>query len=422
MERHGRVARVFKDDKCALRMNNIAIVNICNNMSTGKIAMGFYNDLKKKGYNTYFYYGRGPIPTDPNIMRIDSELEVNFHALMARLTGMQGSFSYFATKKLINSMNERKIDTVILISLHGYYLNERMFFNHVAKKNIRMVYTMIDEYAFLGACAFEPPCQKFITGKGNCPIVRNKYPKSLFFDTCNSIIKRKLSAYKKMKNAVFVGPEFLIKKASNTILGQYMKRYILDEAIDMDFYQPRDTTDLRKELEIADDKIIILCVASTSNPWKGADYFIEATKRIGNNERFVYVHIGYKYNDLSGLPSNYIPIKFIESDEDFARYYSMADLLVYPSIADAMSNVCLESFACGTPIVCFDISGMPYLMDNTVGTLVPPRDVDGLVKEMVTARKKSQEDIRTCREYALKRYDKRVNIENLIAIAEEKDS
>jgi len=399
-------------------MKNIAIVNLCDDMSTGKIALGFYNDLKAKGYNTFFYYGSGALHDDPCIMRIDSVLELYFHAFMSRLTGLQGSFSVLATRRLIRSMNERQIDTIILVSIHGYYLNERMFFKHVAKHNIRIVYTMIDEYPFIGACGFEPPCQKYITGKGRCPVIRNKYPKSWIFDTCSCVLNRKKRSYQEMKNATFCGPEFLVNKASKSLLGQYMKMVVLDEAIDLDLYQPRDVTDLRKELGIEDDKIIILCVSSTSNPWKGADYFIEAAKKIGEDKRFVFVHIGYKYSDKSRLPSNYIPIRFVEKDSDFARYYSLADLLVYTSVADAMSNVCLESFACGTPIVCFDISGMPYLMDESVGKLVPPRDIKSLVSAINAATKKTKEDIQTCREYALRRYDKRVYIDKLIKIAE----
>ena len=109
-------------------MKNIAIINVCDNMSTGKIAMGFYHDLRGKGYNTYFYYGRGPVSEDPNTMRIDSENEVKFHALMTRLTGMQGSFSYLATRRLMRSMSKRDIDTIILVNPHGYYLNEKIFF------------------------------------------------------------------------------------------------------------------------------------------------------------------------------------------------------------------------------------------------------------------------------------------------------
>ena len=55
-------------------MKNIAIVNLCDDMSTGKIAMNLYHDLKDKGYNTYFYYGSGPLHDDPCIIRIDSVL------------------------------------------------------------------------------------------------------------------------------------------------------------------------------------------------------------------------------------------------------------------------------------------------------------------------------------------------------------
>ena len=398
-------------------MKNVAIINLCNHKSTGKIAMGFYKNLKLKGYKTFFYYGRGLVSTDPNIMKIDSEIEVRFHALMARLTGRQGAYSHIATWKMVKSMEKHQIDTVFLINPHGYYLNELILFDYVANKNIRLIYTLIDEYAYLGACANEPECQKYMTGVGKCPDI-GKYPKSLFFDACGALLKRKLKCYQKMNNAVFVGPEFLINRASKSFLGQYMNKIVLDEAIDLDFYRPREPAVLRKKLNISEDKIIILCVAPTSNPLKGGDYFIKAAKHFYNDERFVFIHIGYRYDDVESLPSNFLPIGFVEKDEDLAVYYSLADLLIYPSIADAMSNVCLESFACGTPIVCFNISGMPYLMDNTVGELVPPKDVNALICVIDKAKKKAHIEIDICRNYALKRYDNKKYIETLIRIAE----
>lgn len=397
-------------------MRNVAIINICKDKSTGKISMGLFNNLRNKGYNTFFYYGRGDESKDSRIMKIDSDLEVYVHAFLSRITGKQGAYSYRASARLLSSLNKNQIDTIFLVNPHGYYLNERMLFNYIARHNIRLVYTLIDEYAYLGACTNEPECMKFITGEGKCPNIK-KYPKSLFFDSCGSILKRKMECYQKLRNAVFVGPEFLINNASKSLLGQYMNLAVLDEAIDVDMYHPYDASDLREELRIESDKIIVLCVANTNNPLKGADYYIEAAKKFTGSNRYVFVHVGYKYSDIQSLPSNYIPIKYVEKDVDLAKYYSMADVLVYTSIADAMSNVCLESLACGTPLLCFDISGMPYLMDNTVGQLVPPKNVSMLIEAIRRIKKKTPDVVNTCREYALRRYNNKEYADKLIQIA-----
>ena len=230
-------------------------------------------------------------------------------------------------------------------------------------------------------------------------------------------MRKKEKYYKLMKNAIFVGPEFLVNKANKSYLGRFMRTLVLDEAINLDDYSPKETIELQKTLKISDDKIILLCVAPSNHPHRGADYFISAAKHFANDERFVFIHIGYKYEDTSSLPSNFIAIRYVESDADVAKYYSMADLLINPSMADAMSNTCLEALACGTPIACFNMSGMPYLMDESVGTLLPPRDLNGIVKLIDKTKKKTDVIKTTCREYALKRYDSKKWADKIEAIA-----
>ena len=198
-------------------MKNVAIINSCDWGSTGKIGFGLLNNFLAKGYNAHFYYGRGADSDDNNLHKIDKTVEVYVHGAMAKLTGLQGGYSYFATKRLIKSLQDKQIDTIFIISGHGFYLNETLFFDFVGKSNIRLVYTMIDEYAYLGACCNEMNCEKILTGNGRCPNIK-KYPDSLFFDNCSKVIKRKMDSYKKLKNAVFVGPEFLVNNSKLLVL------------------------------------------------------------------------------------------------------------------------------------------------------------------------------------------------------------
>lgn len=397
------------------KMKNVAIINTCNWGSTGKIALSLHANLRERGYNVHFYYGRGEKSEDPSHHRIDTKFEIVLHVMMAGLTGLQGSFSRLATARLLSSLKKNQIDTIYIVSIQGYFINEKGLFDYVAKLNIRLVYTMIDAYSYSGACCTDPECDKVKTGKGKCPDIK-KYPKSFFVDNCSKVLKRKIDGYTKMGNAVFVGPEYLVKCSQHSILGKYMKTIVLDEAIDLQLYQPYDASELRAKHRIDEKKIIILSVAPTSNPTRGARYFMEAARAYSNDERFVFIHIGNRLESTDN-PSDFISIPFVEKDIDLAKYYSMADVLINPSITDAMSNTCLESLACGTPIVCFNMSGMPYLMDDTVGKLLPPRDVKAIVDTIERTQKKDKEVINTCRNYALKRYDNRSYADKLIQIA-----
>jgi teichuronic acid biosynthesis glycosyltransferase TuaC len=60
------------------------------------------------------------------------------------------------------------------------------------------------------------------------------------------------------------------------------------------------------------------------------------------------------------------------------KYYRAADASVLASDAEGMPNVVLESLACGTPVIATRVGGVPEVLDETVGRIVPPRDTAAL--------------------------------------------
>ena len=187
----------------------------------------------------------------------------------------------------------------------------------------------------------------------------------------------------------------------------------MDEAIDVKVNTPKVTTSLRRELGIKDEQIVIGCVAPFSYPRKGVKYLVEAARRLENDSRFVFVQVGYDVKDKSGLPKNYIPIGYVSNQEVLTQYYSLADLFVFPSLLDTMPNACLEALSCGSPLLCFNISGMPYMADDTVMTLVESMNVDQMVEVIKNTKRKTRETIDACRNYAIKRFDSQKYYEKL---------
>lgn len=54
-----------------------------------------------------------------------------------------------------------------------------------------------------------------------------------------------------------------------------------------------------------------------------------------------------------------------------------------PTFGDNLPNTIMESIACGTPVVAFDVGGVPDMVrPGETGLLVPPGDVAGLTREI----------------------------------------
>jgi glycosyltransferase involved in cell wall biosynthesis len=50
------------------------------------------------------------------------------------------------------------------------------------------------------------------------------------------------------------------------------------------------------------------------------------------------------------------------------------DVVTLPSYMEGCPNVILEALACGRPVVATNVGGIPEIMSEECGRLVPPRD------------------------------------------------
>ncbi|WP_343423588.1 glycosyltransferase family 4 protein [Candidatus Amarolinea dominans] len=70
---------------------------------------------------------------------------------------------------------------------------------------------------------------------------------------------------------------------------------------------------------------------------------------------------------------------------DVADFLRQADLFVLASQWENMPCVLLEAMACGVPIVASHVGGIPEIVDDAVGILVPPGDVPALAAALTAA-------------------------------------
>jgi glycosyltransferase involved in cell wall biosynthesis len=121
--------------------------------------------------------------------------------------------------------------------------------------------------------------------------------------------------------------------------------------------------DARRRLGLPLDKSIVLLIAAHFNsPYKGM-WLAEKMCDQLNNAEFHLVVVGGQSEDFArrvGLPCSCLGQ--LHSDQDLATVYRASDVTLIPSVADNFPYVGLESMACETPVVCFDVGGLSEMV------------------------------------------------------------
>jgi glycosyltransferase involved in cell wall biosynthesis len=68
--------------------------------------------------------------------------------------------------------------------------------------------------------------------------------------------------------------------------------------------------------------------------------------------------------------------------DQVANWMAAADLITLPSYMEGCPNVILEALACGRPVVATNVGGIPEIMSDACGRLVPPRDSQALAQAL----------------------------------------
>ncbi len=101
-----------------------------------------------------------------------------------------------------------------------------------------------------------------------------------------------------------------------------------------------------------------------------------------------------------------VGIPRIESIASLTKILSDASLVVVPSRTEAFPQAATEAISCGTPVVAFNIGGMPdIIFENITGKLVAPFDTGELAKsidDMLTSGKLIYQN--NCRQFAIENF------------------
>lgn len=210
------------------------------------------------------------------------------------------------------------------------------------------------------------------------------------------------------KGAIITPSEWLLGEAKNSDFFPYFIKECIPYSIDLDVFKLQDKMALRKEYSIFSDDFTVLFVADNiKNYRKGFDLLIEALSQL-ETIQITVVTIG-KGEMPTGSSLKIIPLGEINSADEMAKCYALADVFVLPSREDNLPNVMLEAFACGTPIIGFPVGGIAeHVKLNFTGVLAEEMSGLSLAKAIqLFYETKDNYKSEVIRKYALENFSSR---------------
>lgn len=350
-----------------------------------EISFRFYVSNKKNNSNVSF------------IIKNTQGLYKKANNLITKIDGSDGFRNKKSTKYIIDDIKKFNPDLIHLHTLHGYYINLPMLLNYANEHNIPIVWTLHDNWLFTGRCAFIPcDCTELSKKCLHCHF-KNKYPFSIF-DLANKYYLKKEKLINSVENICFVSPSIWNKNLGENSLLKNKRIEVINNGINLNIFKPIQSN-LRQEFNIQ-DKFVILCAAYPWSNDKGLAIINELALRL--DERFQIIMVGLTKDIQTN--SKILRHERISSPSELAKYYSMADVFLTPSVGDNFPTVDMESLACGTPVISFDVGGTKEIVADNVGWVVKKGDIDALEKSIYEAYE-SPISKSSCCNYA-KRFDR----------------
>ena len=317
----------------------------------------------------------------------------------------------FGLAEQINALNP---DVVHLHWINGGMLR----IEELAKINAPIVWSLHDMWAFTGGCHYDENCEGYKQHCGNCKVLASLKEN----DLSRRIHNKKSKAFQQIKNLTIIGlSQWLASCAKESQLFRGQRVECLPNPIDTAVFSPFDKSQARALLNLPVNKKLILfgAMGATSDPRKGFNELSDALSLLERDDIELVVFGSNQPKDSQGFKHKAHYLGHLHDDVTLRVLYSAADVMIVPSLQENLSNAIMESLACGTPVVGFDVGGNSDLIGHQVNgylaNLLDTADLAKGIEWVLNAENYAQLCI-NAREKVLTTFDRQIVVQQYIEL------
>ena len=376
-------------------MNILQINTVDNRGGAAQIAFQLHTELRKMGHRSSMFVGR-KYSDDPDVHILNDMMSFSGKVRRKLAYWLANDIDIFSSDHILKTKEFEKADIVHCHNLHSNYFNLATLKKISALKPV--VWTFHDMWPFTAHCAhsFDGKMQK--NGFFTCPEL-DIYPPIAWHNE-KYLEYKKRNIYNNSKFKIVTVSKWLENKVRETLLSNKSITTIYN-GVDINIFRPYLKIDTRKELNLPTDKKIVLSVIKGGqlNPWKGANYVGEIINSLKGRNDILFVCLG---GNSGNEGSNVINIPYTKDQIELAKYYSAADLLLYPSIADTFGLVAAEAQACGLAVATFKTGGIPEIVEHKkTGYIAEYQDINDLKTGIEYLINLPSQEIEKMRQYSV---------------------
>lgn len=314
----------------------------------------------------------------------------------------------FSTSWIWSGRIVKDIDKINPDIVHLHWICRGMLrVEDIKKIKAPIVWSLHDMWAFTGGCHYDEGCGAYKNNCGKCKVLGSNNSR----DLSRKVFDRKQKVFSEKNDMVIVGLSNWLKDCSKKSTLLRDKKHInLPNPIDTSIFKLFNKEKSRRLWNLPKNKKLVLfgAMSATSDPRKGFKELSKAIKKIKRDdvEFVVFGSDKPKKSQNFGFKTHYLGS--LNDDASLVALYNAVDVMIVPSLQENLSNTIMESLACATPVVGFNIGGNSDMIDHKKnGYLAKPFDTtdlkDGI--EWVLNNQNYDELCQNAKEKVLKEFD-----------------